>query len=57
MKNGMRAIISEIKTDFNLREGGYLLNFGVNNLKAELFKRPFHDPQGERVTNIVQKLA
>lgn len=28
-KDGIRAIFSEIRTDFNLREGGHLLNFGI----------------------------
>ena len=28
-KNGIRSIFSDIKIDFDLREGGYRFNFGI----------------------------
>ncbi len=41
---------------FNLREGGYLLNFGMENILVDLYSKPFDKPELETISNILQKL-
>ena len=38
VEEGIRSILSDITMDFNLREGGYKLNFDIDNFKVDLFR-------------------
>lgn len=42
--------------DLNLREGGYLLNFGIGNIKIDMYSREVGKPENTKITNILQKM-
>lgn len=56
VEEGINLNLIQIGMQFNLREGGYRLDFGMENIMVNLYDKELNKAQFKSVNNILQKM-
>lgn len=55
-EEGINIVLSQILLDFNLREGGHMLNFQMGDIKGDIYKKSITEANAQSTKIILQKM-